>query len=75
MATRPPIGPHDHTCILCAHVWPCREITKPSCKVHVAARVNKDGPYCLLCHHITMAQRVAQARGLNLTVSATPRAG
>lgn len=63
-----------HTCCVCGHQWESiddnsgRKVVKAAKvakKVREAVKVNKDGPYCNVCHHLTMAKRYVEARGLN----------
>lgn len=55
-----------HTCQQCGFVWTSQEKTKIS-RVDIAASVNGQGPYCLLCYHLEMALRLARSRGLSET--------
>lgn len=61
-----------HTCCLCGFKWESIDVvtgkkveTAASIarKIRVAAKVNRSGPYCSLCHHLEMAERHAIARG------------
>ncbi len=61
---RKPTAHHSHDCCECGFTWTCEHGTK--CKVVVAAKVNKDGPFCELCRHAIMAIRYAAARRMDL---------
>jgi hypothetical protein len=52
----------EHVCCVCGFHW--RSAT-PKEERHVinAVKVNKDGPYCNMCHHLEMAERYALERG------------
>ena len=66
---------HTHTCVACGHTYECFE-QKPlaRCVVTIAARVNRDGPYCRLCRCLGEAAAAAENRGLQLHWTLTPRA-
>ena len=51
-----------HACSVCGWKWHS-ENKKDAVKVETAAKVNGDGPYCVLCLHLEMAARYASARG------------
>jgi hypothetical protein len=53
---------NTHTCCICGHKWVSIDRSTDK-KVRQAARVNKAGPYCSLCHHFEMADRHARSRG------------
>lgn len=53
-----------HTCCACGHQWETLEKKRRRYVIN-AVRVNKDGPYCDLCHHLEMACRYADARKLS----------
>lgn len=57
---------HTHNCSHCGHEFNChwqgRQVTKENCKTARAVKVNLDGPYCMLCYHLTMAGRVSDNR-------------
>lgn len=60
------IGPHDHVCVRCEHLWDCLiGRMNDKCYVRHAAKTNKSGPFCNLCMHIIMAKRFAAARQLS----------
>jgi hypothetical protein len=61
---------HTHTCVVCARVYGCLQ-DPVRCKVMKAVKVNKSGPYCLLCYHLEMATRVATFRKMTLTFTLT----
>ena len=61
---------HTHICAECGHEFVCLEYTEKECRtkgVFNAVQVNKSGPFCMLCLHLEMARRFAQARNLKLT--------
>lgn len=51
-----------HACCVCGWQWHS-ETKKDAENVIAAAKVNGDGPYCVLCLHLEMAARYATARG------------
>lgn len=61
---------HTHICQTCQHEWDCFE-PKPfkKCPTMVAARVNRQGPFCALCLHVEMARRYAANRKIDLQVN------
>jgi hypothetical protein len=68
---------HTHRCQACGHDWDCMvwmdKPTRKTCVVDEAARANKQGPWCLLCYHVKMAEAAADARGLALDVTKRPK--
>lgn len=54
-----------HTCCVCGLLWQSMD-QKREREVLLATRVNKSGPYCDLCQVLTMAQRYATHRGVDL---------
>lgn len=63
---------HTHTCCRCGIVYPCayprlKNRTSEKCKVTQAVKVNHDGPYCVACLNLEMAERYIEARGGKLT--------
>lgn len=62
---------HKHKCANCGYEWACDEFsTKKKCEgpggVFYAAKVNKEGPYCLMCLHLEMGRRIGYLRGLEV---------
>ncbi len=53
-----------HTCCVCGHTWHSAT-AKDARDVVKAIKANHDGPYCILCLHLEMAARYAEARGYN----------
>lgn len=51
-----------HVCCVCGQRWNSPN-KRTAIKVETAIKVNKDGPYCILCLHLEMAARYAEARG------------
>jgi hypothetical protein len=57
------------TCSKCGHEFaqlldPGDDEAEEERKTMVAAKVNRQGPFCELCRHLEMALRYAQHRGL-----------
>lgn len=62
-------GDHKHVCRRCKHEWVCQNFTLKKCEtkgVIAALKVNKNGPFCLMCLFLEMAKRHAELRGLEL---------
>jgi hypothetical protein len=60
--------PHKHTCDNCGHAWDCGDpdwMERPlaKCEITKAAKVNGQGPYCILCMDLLGAEAVANSRG------------
>jgi hypothetical protein len=53
-----------HVCCVCRHPWHSPDKITAT-KVERAVQVNRDGPYCIICLHLEMAARHAEARGYN----------
>ena len=51
--------PGGHSCALCGHAWACVD---PKCEVEKAAKINRQGPWCMLCYHVISATHVALAQ-------------
>jgi hypothetical protein len=65
-----------HVCAACGRSWQCfqkLEARSKTCKVDIAAKSNKQGPFCELCIHIEMARRHAQIRGYAFEVTINGR--
>lgn len=58
-----------HTCCVCGYVWTSIDL-KTENDVIKAVKVNKTGPYCLMCMHLEMAERYAIKRGIGSLVEA-----
>lgn len=67
-AAKAPLAPHTHTCQRCSWTWTCEvtDKTLQRCKTTVAAKVNKQGPWCWLCQNLITARHEAYLRGLRL---------
>lgn len=68
----PSDGDHKHTCEKCGFEWVCEEFTKKECEakgVINAAKVNKEGPWCLMCLHLEMGRRIAFLRGIAVKIT------
>ncbi len=52
----------EHTCCVCGYRFHS-ETARDARKVLLAVKVNRDGPYCILCLHLEMAARYAEVRG------------
>lgn len=67
---------HTHTCAQCGFVWTCLHFDEKKCRksgVFKAPKVNGGGPYCELCRHIIMAERLASHRGFELKTELIPK--
>jgi hypothetical protein len=60
--TSKPAAQHRHACAACGWSWDCLGGTR--CQVATAAKVNRQGPWCLLCLHLIAAEHEARIRQL-----------
>lgn len=58
-----------HGCATCGYSWKSLDSATER-HVLTAMKVNKDGPYCMLCSHLEMADRYAFNRGFTSLESA-----
>lgn len=58
---------HQHKCATCGRPWKC---IQPPCKVLPAIKINRSGPFCMLCRYLEMARRVARLRKATLVDAA-----
>lgn len=60
-------------CAFCGHTWTCLE-DETAKHIRKSVEVNQQGPFCALCHHLDMAERYAQHRGITLFQAVAGRA-